>query len=142
LARAALDSAVVRAAVGAPRRWRELALATPVEGMVLEGFIDLLYETDAGLVLVDYKTDHLSGDPEEESAAIAHYELQLAAYAAALEAILGRPVARAVLLFVGSGSAREVNVSDLAGAVAHVRTVLSAESNRLDQLLATATTSG
>jgi ATP-dependent helicase/nuclease subunit A len=45
------------AAAAATRRWRELYVAAPLGDRAIEGYIDLLYETPTGLVLVDYKTD-------------------------------------------------------------------------------------
>jgi ATP-dependent exoDNAse (exonuclease V) beta subunit len=134
LARAALSARVVQAAVAAPRRWRELAVVAPIEGMVLEGFIDLLYDDGHDLVLVDYKTDRLPDDPAEVHELSARYRKQLAAYAAALEQLLGRPVARAVLLYVGRGTAEEVPVDDLGTAITDVRATLASEAARLTGL--------
>jgi len=142
VARAALAAAVVRGAVAAPRAWREMAVATPVDGMVLEGFIDLVYETAAGLVVVDYKTDHLPDDGAERERVVARYQHQIAAYAAALAALLDRPVARAVLLFAHRGGTEEVDVADLPAAVAAIRTALRSEAERLDRLRAAVVAAG
>ena len=62
LARAAVSSGIVRRAVASGRYWRESPVAAPIGdgedgGGVLEGFIDLLFEEDGELVVVDYKTD-------------------------------------------------------------------------------------
>ena len=118
---AALSSAVVRRAA-TRRHWREVYVAvpldvpkghapdgerssSPVRAMsqgVLEGYVDLLFEEDEGLVVVDYKTDRIAraGDLQAEAAL---YSPQVGAYATALEASCGRPVSRCVLLFVGDG---------------------------------------
>ena len=37
--------------------WREMYVAVPVDGMTLEGYVDLVYRDPDGLVVVDYKTD-------------------------------------------------------------------------------------
>ena len=59
LARSALSTAIVRAAVDA-EHWRELFVATSLGGTVVEGYIDLLVRhPDRGLVVVDYKTDQV-----------------------------------------------------------------------------------
>ena len=63
LVRAALASETVRTAAARPH-WRETYVAVPVEGMTLEGYVDLVYRDDAGLVVVDYKTDAV-GDPAD-----------------------------------------------------------------------------
>lgn len=68
--------------------------------VVLRGQIDLWYEQDGELVLVDFKTDR-EEDPEA-------YALQLHFYALALEKYIGRPPDRVVLFYLRSG--REVEV--------------------------------
>ena len=52
---------------------------------MLEGYVDLLVRTPAGLVIVDYKTDQWSGPADRRPERIDRYRLQLAAYGAALE---------------------------------------------------------
>ena len=64
----------------------------------VEGFIDLLFEEDDGFVIVDYKTDRV-GESGSLDAAAAAYELQLGAYAHAIEASTGRRVSEAWLVF-------------------------------------------
>ena len=119
LAEAALRAPVVRAAVtGEHRWWREVPVAAEVDGTVLEGFIDLLIETDDGLVVVDYKTDHVSDD--DVDALLAHYAVQGAAYAVALEAAVGRPVTRCVFVFARAAGPLEREVADLDAAKAEV----------------------
>ena len=123
LARAALASPSVRAAV-AGRHWRELYVAAPVGAVTVEGFVDLLYETADGLVVVDYKTDAVRADAEID-AAVARYRLQAAAYALALETSLGRPVAGCRFVFVSGGHARERAVDDLPQAICEVRSLIA-----------------
>ena len=61
LARAALDSDVVRGGGGALALLRVLYVGAPVGDRTLEGVVDLLFEGDAGLEVVDYKTDRVEG---------------------------------------------------------------------------------
>jgi ATP-dependent helicase/nuclease subunit A len=117
--RAALNAPSVREAVGG-RYWREVYVAAPVDGMTVEGFIDLLYETGEGLVIVDYKTDAVPGE-EELEAALARYRLQGAAYALALQEALGRPVAGCRFVFAQSSDDRERDLADLPAAIETVR---------------------
>ncbi len=119
LVRAALNAPSVREAVGG-RYWREVYVAAPVDGMTVEGFIDLLYETGEGLVIVDYKTDAVPGE-EELAAALARYRLQGAAYALALQEALGRPVAGCRFVFAQASDDRERELADLPAAMAAVR---------------------
>ena len=127
LIRVALDSASVREAVASDRYWRELYVAAPIaagdgDEVLVEGFIDLLYETAEGeLVVVDYKTDALQDD-EAVEAALERYQLQGATYVLALEASLGRSVSACRFLFLHANAERDV--SDLAGAVSQVRALV------------------
>jgi ATP-dependent helicase/nuclease subunit A len=85
-------------------------VATVLGDTVLEGIVDLLYRDDDGLVIVDYKTDAVP--LSALSARVDFYRPQLAAYAAALEAAAGEPVARCVLLFLAPGAGRRGGVGD------------------------------
>lgn len=120
MVKAALEAPSVREAVALGRYWREVYVAAPVEGVTVEGFIDLLYEAESGLVIVDYKTDVVPGEADLE-AAMGRYRLQGAAYALALEAALGRPVAGCKFVFVRAPEARERAIEDLPEAIAAVR---------------------
>ena len=127
LIRVALNSATVREAVASGRYWREVYVAAPIADdngreVLLEGFIDLIYQTvDGDLVVVDYKTDALR-DGEAVDQALSRYELQGAAYALSLEASLGKPVSACRFLFLHANEER--NVPDLQAAVARVREML------------------
>ena len=98
LVQAALESEVVRTAVASQGFWREAPVAIPVGGGVLEGFIDLLYQGEDGLVLVDYKTDAVSSEEAEETAQ--RYRLQAGSYALAVERATGERVSQVILLFL------------------------------------------
>ena len=126
LTRAALASAVVTRAAARPH-WREMYVAVPFEGITLEGYVDLVFRDDDGLVVVDYKTD--SVDPRTRGERIAHYRIQAAAYALAVAEATGEPVVRGVLCFLDPEGALEVEFAgpDLQAAVAEVRELLVAE---------------
>jgi ATP-dependent helicase/nuclease subunit A len=119
LARSIMQTSVVRGAVTSGRYWREVPVAALVDGVTLEGFIDLLVETLEGLVVVDYKTDQVPTDTDLD-AVMERYRVQGAAYALALERALGMPVARCVFVFARRGRAVEREVEDLPNAVADV----------------------
>jgi RecB family exonuclease len=118
LARSALSSDVVRRAASRPH-WRETYVGTVVGDRVLEGFIDLVYEDDDGLVIVDYKTDTVPLAALDRR--VAYYRPQVAAYVAGLAAATGRPVARAVLLFLSPSGAAERTVDDINDAITQLR---------------------
>jgi len=103
---AALAAPVIRAAA-ARRHWREMFVAAPLSGhKAVEGFVDLVVQTEHGLVIVDYKTDDISRATD----VVDLYATQVAAYALALEYVSGSSVAHCVLLFVGPDAATEVVV--------------------------------
>lgn len=92
--RAALASPVLQRAATRPH-WRETYVGTEVDGTLVEGYVDLLYRDDDGLVLVDHKTDQAAGP-----VALAAYETQLGVYARAIADATGEAVVRSVLLFL------------------------------------------
>ncbi|MGO9457681.1 MAG: UvrD-helicase domain-containing protein [Acidimicrobiales bacterium] len=124
LARAALDSDVVRAAVQRGRYWRELYVGVPVGERVLEGVVDLLVDGEGGLEVVDYKTDRVESDAEVDRAMVRH-RLQGAAYALAVAGATGRPVTRCTFLFLRPRGAVARPVDDLEAATEEVRHLLT-----------------
>jgi len=123
-----LESSTVRAIVdGGWPRWREVPVAAEIDGVLLEGFIDLLARTPDGLLVVDYKTDSVPTAAELD-AAVLRYSVQGAAYALALETALGEPVTGCVFVFARAGGAVERPVEDLPAAVSAVRERLAASS--------------
>ncbi|HTL86523.1 MAG TPA: UvrD-helicase domain-containing protein, partial [Acidimicrobiia bacterium] len=129
LARAALDSAVVRRAC-AREFWRETYVATPLPGITLEGYVDLIYRDDDGLVVVDYKTDAVASDELERR--LDSYRVQAAAYALAVSEATGERVSRCVLCLLAPGASTEVVVAgdELRDAIGEVRR--RAEHERID----------
>jgi len=128
LARAAVDAPTVRAAAARPH-WRETYVAVPLADITVEGYVDLIYRDDDGLLtVVDYKTDAIGSDAELE-ARLAHYRVQGAAYAHAVAATTGIAVARCVFVFLHPAGPREVVVSgpELDAAIALVGTLAAAE---------------
>jgi ATP-dependent exoDNAse (exonuclease V) beta subunit len=89
----------------ATRVGREFDVLFAIEDVVLRGQIDLWFEEGGELILLDYK----SGRDETRSS---EYELQLRLYALALLRYAGRVPDRAVLFYLWSENAVEV---DLAG---------------------------
>jgi ATP-dependent exoDNAse (exonuclease V) beta subunit len=91
--------------------WREVYVGVPWgDDGVLEGYVDLLYRDDDGLVVVDYKTDAW-GSEADLDAKVERYSVQLQAYASALTTAVGEPIVRAVLLFLGEARAVERQVT-------------------------------
>src|SRR5207249_1261572 len=71
---AVLASEPLRQAV-ACRHWREVPLGARIDGVILEGRVDLLYENpDASFAIVDFKTDAV--DDRTVRARAAEYRLQ------------------------------------------------------------------
>jgi ATP-dependent exoDNAse (exonuclease V) beta subunit len=124
LARSALESATVRAAVES-QYWRETYVAAPVGEHTLEGYVDLIYRDreSGGLIVVDYKTDALADDDLDR--ALARYRLQGASYALAVSLATGQPIVGCVFVFLSPAGAREREVVDLDGAITEVRSYLA-----------------
>jgi ATP-dependent exoDNAse (exonuclease V) beta subunit len=87
-----------REAAAAPRVEREFDFLLAVDDLVLRGQIDLWYEANGELVLVDYKTDRVTA--AEAPARAEGYAVQLRLYALALQRLTGRIPARAFLYFL------------------------------------------
>ena len=97
----------------ADRIWRELPFSRLIpaklyrkdaedgETMLIQGVIDLLFETpDGRLVLVDYKTDK-----DTRPASLHHrYDKQIQLYSDAVEHILGKAVSERMLFLLHDGT--------------------------------------
>lgn len=123
---------LVAAALGAPsvreaaatRHWREVYVCTPVGDRLLEGYIDLLFRTPDGLVVVDYKTSGAS-NADELDRRVESYRNQGASYALSVAATTGEPVARVTFLFLTPEGAFERHLVDLDVAVTSVRELVA-----------------
>jgi ATP-dependent exoDNAse (exonuclease V) beta subunit len=124
LVQQALQSpSVVEAAHSA--HWREIYACTPLDGRLLEGYVDLLYRGPQGLVVVDYKTASTS-DSEVLDQRVAGYRTQGASYALVVGAAIDEPVVRVTFLFLTPDGAVERHLDDLDGAMAEVRQLVTA----------------
>jgi len=122
----ALGSLSVVDAAASPH-WREIYVCTPVDGRLLEGYIDLLYRGPDGLVVVDYKTS-VSADPEELDRRVEGYRLQGGSYALSVAASTGEPVKRVTFLFLTPEGAIERHLSDLETTIGEVNRLVVAGS--------------
>jgi ATP-dependent exoDNAse (exonuclease V) beta subunit len=130
LVEAALRSPSVVGAAARPH-WRELYVGVPLpDARVLEGYVDLLYRSDGGLVVVDYKTGPATtGD--DLDALVERYSTQGASYALAVGEATGEPVVDVVFAFLTPEGPVERSLPDLATAVAHVRRLAESGDPRL-----------
>ena len=106
---AAVESNIVKRALSSGRFWREVPVAVGTGIGSLHGFIDLLFEEDGDLVVVDYKTDSVS--EADVPAAVTRYRLQGGAYAYAVEQVTGKRVKEVVFLYLQPQ--REERLADL-----------------------------
>jgi ATP-dependent exoDNAse (exonuclease V) beta subunit len=90
-------------AVRAVRSGRETPILFDYEGLLIRGAIDLWFEENGEIVLVDYKTDSTISDER-----LQEYSMQLRLYAVALSRALRRRVDRIVLAVLRAG--REIDV--------------------------------
>ncbi|HEY7071969.1 MAG TPA: PD-(D/E)XK nuclease family protein, partial [Acidimicrobiales bacterium] len=125
LVRAALASPSIIEAASLPH-WRELYVGVPLGGgRTLEGYIDLLYRSDEGLVVVDYKTGPAGPDADLDPL-VERYRAQGASYALAVADATGEPVVGMVFAFLTPTGPAERSLPDLADAVAEVRRLAAA----------------
>jgi ATP-dependent helicase/nuclease subunit A len=120
----ALGSPSVMEAANSPH-WREIYACTPLEGRLLEGYIDLLYRGSDGLVVVDYKTASTS-DSDALDRRVEGYRTQGASYALTIGASIAEPVVRVTFLFLTPDGAVERHLADLDVAIAGVRQLVAA----------------
>jgi ATP-dependent exoDNAse (exonuclease V) beta subunit len=93
----------------APKVEREFDFAMAIEDIVVRGQIDLWFEENGELTIVDYKTDAVSGPEAHQRAR--DYELQVRLYAMAVERVTGRAPDRAWLHFLRPDKAVAVDLS-------------------------------
>ena len=92
---------ILARAAAASKRRRELPFVFELEGRVIRGFIDLVFEEGGKLVVVDFKTDNVAAGEAEDKASF--YEKQGAAYVMGLEAATGFEVSELVFSFLRPG---------------------------------------
>ncbi len=85
---------------------RKLGAACMGESVIVQGIIDVLIETSAGPVIIDFKTDSIDEAGVERRAEL--YKTQLRYYAQATQAVLGRRAVAAWLYFLSCGRAVEI----------------------------------
>jgi ATP-dependent exoDNAse (exonuclease V) beta subunit len=106
----ALSTPVIGRARAAARSWRELPFCLESDGVILEGKIDLVFEEEDGLVVVDYKTDEIGAGSAADLAA--RYDVQARSYGLALAAVTGRCVKEVVLVFMREPTEERIDVAD------------------------------
>jgi ATP-dependent helicase/nuclease subunit A len=99
----ALALPVMQRARRAKRVWRELPLLFPEAPDLVEGVVDLVFEEEGQLVVVDYKSDAI--EPAQALAQAAFHAPQLQLYGRGLAQALGAPVRERLVLFTALGQA-------------------------------------
>ena len=87
---------------------REQPFVFEYEGQLIQGIIDLYFEEDGELVLVDYKTDRVMKGEAGKKELVKRYAIQLDYYAKALAQLTGKKVKEKIIYSFALG--REVNV--------------------------------
>ncbi|MEO8457605.1 MAG: UvrD-helicase domain-containing protein [Chloroflexota bacterium] len=95
------ESDTWRRARAAKRVMREVPFALESDGSVLEGYIDLVLQTDDGIEIVDWKTDQIT--PGEIEGRKANYRLQAGLYVYGLETATGQRVSKVTYVFASAG---------------------------------------
>ncbi len=103
------QSALGKRVAKAARVEREFDFLMSVDDLVIRGQVDLWFEENGELAIVDYKTDDVTASQASQRAQ--DYALQLRLYAMAVEKVAGRPVDRAWLHFLRPNLAVQVDLS-------------------------------
>ena len=105
---AALSSDTIAAARASGRFWSEMYVAAPVDHgsiRVVDGLIDLAYQDETGIHIIDYKTDASIGEHN-----LPHYRDQLAAYRELVRRATSQDQVTAAILHLKTNSASVVEV--------------------------------
>jgi ATP-dependent exoDNAse (exonuclease V) beta subunit len=97
----ALGLPVLERARRASRVWREMSLWFPDGEHLVEGKMDLVFEEEGQLVVLDYKSDAITD--EQALAQAAHHAPQVQLYGRGLAQALGQPVRERLVLFTALG---------------------------------------
>lgn len=106
LVRWGLSSDVLKRAALSQHVWQELPFVCNEQGSLVEGFVDLAFEENGEIVVVDFKTDGVRGKELEEKAR--HYAPQGVVYAMALEKIARKKVKEVVFLFLSAKAEKSI----------------------------------
>lgn len=87
---------------------REQPFVFEYEGQLIQGIIDLYFEEDGELVLVDYKTDRVMKDEAGEKELVKRYAIQLDYYAKALTQLTGKKVKEKIIYSFALGKGLSV----------------------------------
>ena len=113
-----LQSSLCQEMRQAKKLWREYCFSLLVPGeqvigdrakgeeVLLQGVVDCFYETEDGLVVVDFKTDRVSGS--DQAARTEIYRSQVEAYSNALSRIFQKKVCRRILYYFYTGTTVEL----------------------------------
>ena len=112
--------AMVRRSLGHPlmervkrakRLFREVPFSVSLDGSLVEGKIDLLFNEGSGWVIVDYKTDEVFGEALEQR--FQSYREQGLCYARAVREAAGCEVKEVAFFFVRSGEVRLIKTNEI-----------------------------
>jgi len=124
LAKNGLESDIVKRAVASGNYHREVFVSASVDGKLLEGIMDIIFEEKDGLVIADYKTDAIDNEEEAQKKKDI-YELQAGLYALMVQEATGRPVKGVVLLFLRTK--REIAPEDIERLIREARARLAGD---------------
>jgi ATP-dependent helicase/nuclease subunit A len=77
---------------------REVPFCVELDGALVEGFMDVIFEENGNWIIADYKSDAITPAQLEQRAQF--YRSQMATYGAAFAKITGKPPAEKILLFL------------------------------------------
>ena len=91
------------------RARREQPFVFEYEGQLIQGIIDMYFEEDGELVLIDYKTDRINKSVAGEQELVKRYAIQLNYYAKALAQLTGKCVKEKIIYSFTLGKGIKIN---------------------------------
>jgi ATP-dependent helicase/nuclease subunit A len=104
LVRRALGTSAAQRARSAVKALGEVPFVVELDGVLIEGFVDLVLETTDGVEIIDWKTDSVTSAEVDER--LQSYALQAGLYVLGIETATGRPVRAVTYVFVQPGVER------------------------------------
>jgi len=111
MVRQCLDHPLMERVKRAKRLFREVPFSVSLDGNLVEGKIDLLFEEEGGWGIVDYKTDDVSGEALEQR--FQSYRDQGLWYGRAVREAAGCEVKEVAFFFVRSGEVRSIKPNEI-----------------------------
>ena len=98
MVREALNSSLLQRVIRLGNYQKEVPFTYKHNGTIFEGVMDVVFEEEDGLVVLDFKTD--LAEKDNINSKIEHYKPQAKVYSDAIRTIFGKPPKEVILFFL------------------------------------------